>query len=147
MTDTDTAELVAQYRAYIAACSGPGTTLYDGHPAVLMSKGVDRLAALERERDEARALNNKYAWERDKAREERDAAERRSEAFWKPQLTAFQAEVERLKEALKFYRDEFKPKIGKPIPGASSITFHPSEALLEDCGNRAMAALQPQVGK
>ena len=47
----------------------------------------------------------------------------------------------KLIDALKFYRDEFKPKIGKPIPGASSITFHPSEALLEDCGNRAMAAL------
>lgn len=44
-------------------------------------------------------------------------------------------------EALTFYRDEFKPKIGKPIPGASSITFHPSEALLDDCGNRAMTVL------
>lgn len=56
-------------------------------------------------------------------------------------ITALTAEVALLTEALKFYRDEFHPKIGKPVPGASSITFHPSEALLEDCGNRAMAAL------
>lgn len=57
------------------------------------------------------------------------------------ELTALTAKVALLTEALKFYRDEFQPKIGKPVPGASSITFHPSEALLEDCGNRAMAAL------
>lgn len=57
------------------------------------------------------------------------------------ELTALTAKVALLTEALKFYRDEFHPKIGKPVPGASSITFHPSEALLEDCGNRAMAAL------
>ena len=40
---------------------------------------VERLKA---ELAEAQKLNNKYAWERDKAREERDTAERRSEAYW-----------------------------------------------------------------
>lgn len=57
-------------------------------------------------------------------------------------LTSILEEVERLREVLTFYRDEFKPKIHKPIPGASGITFHPSEALLDDCGNRAAEALK-----
>lgn len=50
---------------------------------------------------EAEALNNKYAWERDKAREERDAAERRSEAHWRPRLEAAQAANTALTEALR----------------------------------------------
>lgn len=37
-------------------------------------------------------------------------------------LTSILEEVERLREVLTFYRDEFKPKIHKPIPGASGIT-------------------------
>ena len=60
---------------------------------------TQRLAVVEAERDEARKLNNKYAWERDKAREERDAAERRSEAFWKPQLQAAEAQLAHAREA------------------------------------------------
>ena len=63
-------------------------------------EAADLISALERELEEARALNNKYAWERDKAREERDATERRSEAFWKPRLTAAEAKAARMGEAL-----------------------------------------------
>lgn len=51
------------------------------------------------------------------------------------------SEIKRMREALAFYRDEFHPKVHKPMPGASGITFHPSEALLDDCGQRAMDAL------
>jgi hypothetical protein len=64
-------------------------------------EAADLISALERELEEARALNNKYAWERDKARKERDATERRSEAFWKPRLTAAEAKAARMEEALK----------------------------------------------
>jgi len=35
MTST---ELVSELQAYVDACSGPGITLYDGHPAVLIAK-------------------------------------------------------------------------------------------------------------
>lgn len=57
-------------------------------------------------------------------------------------IKALLADLVELREALAFYRDEFKPKIHKKqVPGASGITFHPSAALLEDCGNRAMQAL------
>ena len=61
----------------------------------------DVITTLTAERDAAIALNNKYAWERDKAREERDAAERRSEAHWKPRLEASQALVQSMREALE----------------------------------------------
>ena len=68
-----------------------------------MTEAADRISTLERELEEARALNNTYAWERDKAREERDATERRSEAFWKPRLTAAEA---KMGEALAWSMDE-----------------------------------------
>lgn len=57
-------------------------------------------------------------------------------------LEAAEARCEKLATALTSYRDEFKAHVGRPVVGASSITFHPSPALLEDCGNRAMAALK-----
>ena len=52
-----------------------------------MQEAAERLSTLEAALTEAQKLNNKYAWERDKAREERDTAERRSEAFWKDHAT------------------------------------------------------------
>lgn len=57
------------------------------------------------------------------------------------ELRAAEAKLAKAVEALKFYRDEFKVKVGRPMPGASGITYHPSEALLDDCGNRAIDAL------
>ncbi len=45
--------------------------------------------------------SSKFAHGMDKAREERDAAERRSEAFWKPQVEALSALNARQAEALK----------------------------------------------
>jgi hypothetical protein len=66
-----------------------GTLMQDAEePRVIpdcatLREAADRISTLERELEEARALNNKYAWERDKAREERDTAERRSEAYWR----------------------------------------------------------------
>ena len=58
-----------------------------------LREAATALQRVAQERDAANQLNNKYAWERDKAREERDAAERRSEAFWKPQLAAAEARI------------------------------------------------------
>lgn len=94
-----TGELVARLREGTTIRLSETAATYIPPPK-LQIEAADAITTLERERDEARALNNKYAWERDKAREERDAAERRSEAFWKPQITASQAQVERLKDAL-----------------------------------------------
>lgn len=51
------------------------------------------------------ALNNRYAWERDKAREERDAAERRSEAHWKPRLEAAADQISRLTQLVQVLID------------------------------------------
>lgn len=50
------AELVSELQAYVDACSGPGITLYDGHPAVLIAKARDAITTLERERDEAHKI-------------------------------------------------------------------------------------------
>lgn len=41
--------------------------------------------------------------------------------------------------ALTFYRDGWRPKTHNR-PG---LTWHPTEALLDDCGNRAKEALSP----
>lgn len=96
-----TDDLVARLRTCLAQAKDtePNVTMQTALEYRL-AEAIDRITHLEQELAEALALNNKYAWERDKAREERDAVERRSEAFWKPQLTASQAEVERLRAAL-----------------------------------------------
>lgn len=79
-----TGELVARLERY-AARAVSLEPLGLGHP--IAREAADRITTLERELEEARKLNNKYAWERDKAREERDAAERRSEAYWRGRAT------------------------------------------------------------
>jgi hypothetical protein len=65
----------------------------------LIEEAATLITSLREALEEAKALNNKYAWERDKAREERDQAERKAEAFWRPQ-------VERLEVALNPSRKE-----------------------------------------
>lgn len=78
-------------------------------PAWLLTT-ADTITSLRAEVGEARALNNKYAWERDKAREERDGAERKSEAFWKPQCEAAIAERDRLRAEVEGLREALKQK-------------------------------------
>jgi hypothetical protein len=58
--------------------------------------------------DAIQALNrqvNQYAWERDKAREERDAAEARSEAFWKAQVSTLSRHLEEADDRLLLVYD------------------------------------------
>lgn len=60
-------------------------------------------AAIERLVAEVARLkieSSKHAYEADKAREDRDHAERRSEAFWSKQTKATEAQRDKLKEAL-----------------------------------------------
>lgn len=83
MTST---ELVSELQAYVDACSGPGITLYDGHPAVLIAKARDAITTLERELDEAQLAASVI----EGICNEMDL-----------ELTASQAQVERLKAALK----------------------------------------------
>lgn len=81
MTST---ELVSELQAYVDACSG--ITLYDGHPAVLIAKARDAITTLERELDEAQLAASVI----EGICNEMDL-----------ELTASQAQVERLKAALK----------------------------------------------
>ena len=74
-----------------------------------MSAAADAIERLVRERDEAQALNNKYAWERDKAREERDVAERRSEDHWKPRVTAAESRASSAEAQLAEMREALRP--------------------------------------
>ncbi|QPF81714.1 Lar family restriction alleviation protein [Bradyrhizobium genosp. L] len=48
-----------------------------------------------------------------------------------------------LREALEFYRDNFKLHQKRTRMGVGLSEWKPTEALLEDCGERARAALQP----
>ena len=56
-------------------------------------------------------------------------------------------EIERLRAALAFYRDGFfyEPKRSKT--GIDLSEWKPKEALLEDCGNRALEALTPPAAR
>jgi hypothetical protein len=59
-TDSSLVERLRKGTAYF----WPDTSITDF--SSLMSEAADRISTLERELEEARALNNKYAWERDK---------------------------------------------------------------------------------
>jgi hypothetical protein len=98
-------DLVERLRAEIALQQGDaaawGVDTYGDLPRylALLDEAATLITSLREALEEATKLNNKYAWERDKAREERDQAERKAEAFWKPQ-------VERLEMALNPSRKE-----------------------------------------
>lgn len=53
------------------------------------------------------------------------------------------ARVEELEGALAFYRDGWSFKTN---PKRAGLAWHPKEALLDDCGNRARAALSRKTG-
>lgn len=58
-----------------------------------MERPASTITALREEVERLTRTVNQYAYERDKAREERDQAERRSEQFWRGQLTALRQRV------------------------------------------------------
>ena len=58
------------------------------------------------------------------------------------ELDTARAEIERLREALAFYRDGFTFITDKRRPG---LAWVPTETLLDDCGNIARATLSPAV--
>jgi len=62
-------------------------------PALLCQEAASTITALREEVGRLTRTVNQYAYERDKAREERDQAERRSEQFWRGQLTALRQRV------------------------------------------------------
>ena len=102
MTHQEPGDLIARLRAFLSVMDEFGASNQDdaeivsgAHAPASLTLGDIRLllstleaqqariAVLEGALEQSNRLNNKYAWERDKAREERDTAERRSEAFWK----------------------------------------------------------------
>ena len=105
MTDTiDVAALVERHRHQING-TGPWRT---AGPDEAMQELATALQSQADALAEARRDLNKYAYQRDNAREERDAAERRSEGFWKPQAdkataraTAAEASLATMREALE----------------------------------------------
>jgi len=62
-------------------------------------------------------------------------------------LTALARENAALREALAFYRDGFAKEYKRGPTGLSHNTWNPTEALLEDCGETARAALADTDGK
>jgi hypothetical protein len=66
----------------------------------------------------------------------------RAEAAEK-QVQKLTAENERLREALRFYRDRWAYTPNKRYGG---LEWRPSETLLDDCGNIARSALETQEG-
>lgn len=52
------------------------------------------------------------------------------------------ADWKRMREALEFYRDNFVKHYKRGPTGIDHSTWKPTEALLDDCGERARAALE-----
>lgn len=117
MTST---ELVSELQAYVDACSG--ITLYDGHPAVLIAKARDAITTLERELDEAQLAASVI----EGTCNEMDL-----------ELTASQAQIERLKEALAYIARGYSGEVGVNAEGHSGT----------HCAEIARAALQVEESK
>lgn len=56
---------------------------------------------------------------------------------------ALLSDWKRMREALEFYRDNFVKHYKRGPTGLDHSTWKPTEALLDDCGERALAALEP----
>jgi hypothetical protein len=101
MTMTPTSEVVADFLIREADLRDTAPDDYDENVTAKMREAAALISSLVAERDAAVALNNRYAYERDKAREERDAAERRSEAHWKLRFEQAERLLAEAREALK----------------------------------------------
>lgn len=135
----DTSELASALQAYVAACSGPGITLYEGHPAVLMAKAKLALTTLERELEEARAGRAIWLREYSNARKDRDSL-----------FTASQAEVEKLREAMLDMVNRAKNHIAASAYAENQNEFNAgykgaAEAIHLEVDYVARAALHPKV--
>lgn len=179
MSDTDTAELVARLRPRHVADEPLARAVVSNDQAerraavsaylvannALKSEAADRLTALERERDEARAAIKKEqdAW-MDIERANRELFDGAVDDLLKikdltAELTASQAEVERLKEdaermdwLVSQHVEVRTPLVYGSRAGFVAQTLSDEEDAehrtdLREQIDRARAALQPQVGK
>jgi len=138
MTDNLTPEAVAEPTCLISQAKGRAAFLRDRGEV----KTPDMLEALAAKLAEVEADNADLRLNMDADLttmcRERDA------------LQAAEAEIARLRDALTFYRNGFERKTKRSKTGlVLSVEYVPTETLLNDCGNRAIdaldfAALQPK---
>lgn len=64
-------------------------------------EAASAIASLVKERDALKIESSKHAYEADKAKQDRDTAERRSEDFWSGRVASAEARCARLAEALR----------------------------------------------
>lgn len=64
-------------------------------------EAASAIASLVKERDALKIESSKHAYEADKAKQDRDTAERRSEDFWSGRVASAEARCARLEEALR----------------------------------------------
>lgn len=155
----DTSELVSALQAYVDACSGPGITLYEGHPAVLMAKAKLALTTLERELEDARAANRRFHRRLQFAERFRTSRQGLRKALWhfsikwlhraeerQRALTASQAEVEKLRNVLKPFAEwpGYRPN-AIDSTAVWTVTVHSKEksGLVMSDFRRARTALHP----
>ena len=111
------------------------------HEWEVVDEAADRIEALVEEVKDERAAKFKM-------RDERDAAKIAASNYadfnhtWRKRAEAAEAVNARLREALEFYRNGFERKAKRSRTGLLlSVDYTPTQALLDDCGNRAIAAL------
>ena len=68
---------------------------------VLADEAASAIASLVKERDALKIESSKHAYGADKAKQDRDTAERRSEDFWSGRVASAEARCARMKEALR----------------------------------------------
>lgn len=116
-------------------CSAYGTTARERIAATL---GLSRIAELEAQlaaettsseccREDARALESCAPF---------DELQRQNELL--------EAQLKAAREALEFYRDAFQFVPRRTKTGIDLSIWRAKDALLEDCGERAIAALDPK---
>lgn len=64
-------------------------------------EAASAISSLVEERDSLKIESSKHAYEADKAKQDRDTSERRSEDFWSGRAEAAEARCARMKEALR----------------------------------------------
>lgn len=72
-----------------------------------MDEAASAIASLVKERDALKIESSKHAYEADKAKQDRDTAERRSEDFWSGRVASAEARCTRLEEALRPFHTAF----------------------------------------
>lgn len=100
---------MTDHAGLIERLNGVGFTLATDrkYASDIAYEAASAIASLVKERDALKIESSKHAYEADKAKQDRDTAERRSEDFWSGRVASAEARCARLEEALRPFEAAF----------------------------------------